>query len=168
MRVALWSSKRLTHRGLRFTSYPSLVLTECVSWVHLRRYCCFCCCYGYCCWAVVEFLQIVIFLYVSLYIFTYFHVYLHILGVFVYIFCCSYKVDRLIGGGRREFWYPRHHVASRSKLATNETNTGDHELLKDRFKDDFMALWQSIDFHRAFANRQPQLYGTVWGTYGNL
>ena len=51
--------------------------------------------------AVVEFLQMFIFLYIILCIFTYVYVYLHIFCVFLYIFFIfSYKIDRLMGGGR--------------------------------------------------------------------
>ena len=51
--------------------------------------------------AVVEFLQMFILLYIFLYIFIYVCVFAYFSCVFVYILgFCSYKLDRLMGGGR--------------------------------------------------------------------
>ena len=51
--------------------------------------------------AVVEFLQMFIFLYIFSYICIYFYVYFHIFVCFcIYFWICSYKIDRLMSGGR--------------------------------------------------------------------
>ena len=36
------------------------------------------------------------------------------------------------------------------------------------FKDNSMALWQSIDSARALANWQPRFYRNFWGAHGHL